>query len=103
MSWRERQAPLEYLPGRYERRRGDIPQTHLRAISLEQLEDLGAFVAEELDAVAITDSYNNHERIGFESVNMYHICDHFVKYISCHVGGSEVCQADDRSILLLVC
>lgn len=76
--WREA-VPV---PARYSKRRASVGQTHRRAMTLQQLLDLGDFIKSVLQAVDIRDPNPNPKfnvgRITWKNVNLYHINDLFV-------------------------
>ena len=63
-----------------------VAQTEHRAMTLQQLDLLSEFATQELDQRQIMDtneySATRGERITLDILNMYHMCDYFVKRLT---------------------
>eukprot|EP00927_Polykrikos_kofoidii_P079088 TRINITY_DN75877_c0_g1_i1.p1 TRINITY_DN75877_c0_g1~~TRINITY_DN75877_c0_g1_i1.p1 ORF type:complete len:805 (-),score=136.64 TRINITY_DN75877_c0_g1_i1:45-2348(-) len=79
------------LPGAYLARAGSIPKTEERGINLQQLMEFGILAQRVLSKVVLRDTYSNGTpRIVWETANLYHLNEHFVKPLTARFRCSFV-------------
>lgn len=81
------------VPERYKQRPTKVADTHRRAITLEQVNELTDLVDDVLQGVVAQDP-RNYQRITFENVNLYHMNELFVLRLT---------EADVCSFVELIC
>jgi len=77
------EIPGRKWPDDFKERGSEIQETEHRAIQLQQMNVLAGFVRMVLGSCEILDenpySAMRGERVMYHNVNMYHMCDHFIK------------------------
>lgn len=77
------------IPPCYRMREGWIQQTEHRAISRLHLDSFGSLVKQVVESFEITDAFNS-TTVTWEDINLYTVCDHFVKPLTVNDSCSLV-------------